>query len=462
MIRAYVDFSKVIREWDGFGVCFSNRNCMKSDIDPYLFKLDFQYLSKSNQNKIADLIFGSEGLRVGLIKTYINSYQLKKTNVKYNDGTTLNLSDFSFNPFDKSTQLFCDSAIDVSAKWGGTIRLLCTFTNPPEWMTKQNITGARDLDPTHRIDYACAMVAGIKILTNNSYPVHYLSMHYHGEEWGKWNNCGDSTNNKMYSLFWPPEQVADFLKLLRRILDKNGLLNIKLTPGETSNWLRFCDWGYSNAIIDDPLVLNSLGLLTSSDSAIFFNQNNIFAINSSGIDEIREKRPDLHAWFTSFHHIQDNPLSLLQIRQYIYNSKINSVFIGDVLNSESDDSSQSLFRTVNDTLFIPDSYYYLKLICRAGQPGMAVCQVACNILDIYIIGFSSNNTRNHNSFIILNTSMSEYELPIEIRGCSDSAFSIYRTSSFEKCLYLGIAHVKEGKIHFKIAPFSATAFYSSI
>ncbi len=461
MIRAYVDFSKTIREWDGFGISFLNSLCIKPDPVPSLFKSENNLIDENSFKKIAELIFGLDGLKISIIKTFISLSKQKQFSFHYNENDSVNKSEISFTPFDQETSTFCEMAYKASMSWGATIQLLCTFTNPPGWMTRQKITGGRDLDPSHRIDYAHIMAASIKYLLNNNLPVKYLSIHHHGEDWHKWDENGQKSNDLLYSLYWPPEQVADFIKLLRRMLDKNDLANIALTSGETC-CLRFTDWGYANAITEDPSVLESLGLISSCTSTIEFD-NKTIAVQSYGIDELQNKHPGLRLWITNDSYSSVDSQVLSQIRHFIYNSRTNAVFVGNLFNSATDlKESPFLFTYVNDNLSVSDSYYYLKILCRAGQSGMMICTVACNLPGVSLIAFSSNNTKNHDSFVILNACANEFLFPIEIRGSVNESFNVFRTSSFEKFINLGIVKVKEGKINFKITPFSATAFYGVI
>jgi hypothetical protein len=420
-------------------------------------------MSEFDQRKNAELLFGSSGLRLSIIKTFLNSNEQKQENIKYNESDPVSTNDISFKPFDNRTAEYCSSAMAASSQWGGELQMLCTFTNPPGWMTKQKITGGKDLEPSHRVDYARTMIACLKYLVERQYPIQYLSMHYHGEEWESWCEDGKTTDCSMFSLYWPPEQVVDFLKLLRRMLDKNGLAAIGLTSGEIGGWLRFADWGYSNAILDDPVAMESVGLLTSTSLITNSDTNHLVIVNSSGIDEIREKRTDIHAWFTALRPSIPDPFFLMQIRNLIYNSKVNAIILGDALDISCgcfDSSSVSV--STDNRSYVSEPFHYLKLLCRAGQPGTAICKAACNTKGASLIGFSGNTTKNHDTFIIINASEFEYDLPIEIRGSANGVFSVFRTSSLEMYQNLGNVHVKEGMIHFKAIPYSATAFYGSM
>lgn len=124
----------------------------------------------------------------------------------------------------------------------------------------------RDLDPAHRYDVAAYMIDWVRFLREEEgLPVRYLSLHNEGEDWERWPADGATRGwpGHDYNLYWPPEQVVDFLRFMRSMLDAAGLQEVGLTPGETTNWFRFAAWGYAGAIADDAGALANLGLITS-------------------------------------------------------------------------------------------------------------------------------------------------------------------------------------------------------
>ena len=60
-----------------------------------------------------------------------------------------------------------------------------------------------------------------------------------------------------HNMYWPPEQVTQFLKLMRPLLDACDMHDVGLSPGETTNWYRFAEWGYADAIAEDPEALRA-------------------------------------------------------------------------------------------------------------------------------------------------------------------------------------------------------------
>ena len=66
------------------------------------------------------------------------------------------------------------------------------------------------------------------------FPVQYVSLHNEGEDWMRWPLDGStaSTPNHDYNMYWPPEQVAEFVRMLRPMLDAQGMRDVGVAPGE--------------------------------------------------------------------------------------------------------------------------------------------------------------------------------------------------------------------------------------
>src|ERR1019366_8762787 len=126
-------------------------------------------------------------------------------------------------------------------------------------------------------------------------PVKYVSLFNEGEGWNRWppdgSTGGDLTHD--YNMWWPNNQIVDFLHFMRPMMDKEGLKDVGLTPGETSNWEAFGRW-YAPYYWADPVALKNIGLITSHGFGLGRG-----ATNSLGVDTLRHLRPELHAWNTS-------------------------------------------------------------------------------------------------------------------------------------------------------------------
>ncbi len=72
-IRAEVDFSRTLQEWDGFGFNYVE-TAHTSDMKEFNQEYGgFSLLDEKEKREIIDLVFGEEGLKVGLIKMFLGS-----------------------------------------------------------------------------------------------------------------------------------------------------------------------------------------------------------------------------------------------------------------------------------------------------------------------------------------------------------------------------------------------------
>lgn len=468
MFRVYVDFTKKIRPWDGFGLqyleTFDTPDVIRKPQDYGGFGL----LSSDNKNRVIQLLFGDDGPKPAIVRIFLDPFHLSTVqDTKITEDTLVDRTGFDHESSTIHTREFLSSALSAVREWGGTLKVIVNCPAPPFWMTKQNEISGRDLDPANRINYARYMVSWLKYLKEKvQIPVFAISIHNQGENLNFWDDDGhlNHKSQSMYNLFWAPEQINDFLSLLRRILDKNSLEDIVVTPGETTNFVHFHEWGYADTIADNPKAMESLGLITSNGLVNHTSGKLCNEWRSAGIDILRELKPELHAWVTSTTTSRNNPELAWEIHNHIYGSKVNAIISGNSThNVNKGPNYNSMISVKNDGSFeINPRYFYFTSICKAGQPGMSVCQVSSNSSDIFIIGFANNNSGNPDSFVVVNLSEKNLELPIEIRGSACSSFNVYRTSLDEKFIRLGAVPIREGKIHYNSAPQSVTSFLGTL
>ena len=439
MLRVHVDFSRKLRDWDGFGICFTD----KAVVDPEEY-----FPLKEHHQRFLREIFGQDGLRMGIVKMFIDPFRLNYCQQDSDEDRIVEIDEYRFYDLPLFHVQVALYALEVVRNWGGDLKIILSGLCPPAWMTRQKELSGRDLDPVNRIHYSRYLVAWARFLSvAEEIPVHCLSLHSRGELWQLWDSSGiPQYSNTGMNLYWSPEMVVDFLKLIRRQLDHNGLEHIGLSPGDTKNWGNFYDWGYADLILEDPLALNAVSLLTSN--ANLYGNSNDFC--SAGIDLIHERRPDLHAWVTVDELRKIGPGSIGDLYKLIYRTKVNAVIFSTAIGSK--DNSFAHYKDLS----------FLKPICKAGQPGMGVCQVGCNGSDISIIGFSGNSTLNTDSFVLINNDKLDWSVPVEIRGSASAKFSVYRTSASENFLRLSDVTVKEGKIHYLAPAKSVSGFYTII
>ena len=66
-----------------------------------------------------------------------------------------------------------------------------------------------------------------------------------------------------YNAYWRTDEVNEFIKVLSKELQNSGINDVGVTNGEPSNWTRFYNWGYAEALFDDKQALSDLALLTT-------------------------------------------------------------------------------------------------------------------------------------------------------------------------------------------------------
>ncbi len=463
----YVDFSRKISDWDGFGVNYVETS-QTPDYNSYPQDYGgFSILREEDRQKILDLIFGEDGLKPSIIKMFLDPFHQEAN--KISKGYSIDLSNYDHTTTTKWMRYFAKEGLKRTQARGEDLKIIVTLYGPPGWMTKQKFIRGRDLDPNHKIECAKYMVSWAKYLIEvEGLPVRYISLHNEGEDFHRWPKDGNSPNWEQghdYNMYWPPEQVVEFVKLVREILDANNLKDIGVTPGETSNWYRFSEWGYASSIADDPEAVASLGLITSHG---FYNPRfgrGYGDYRSVGNDILREKKPELHSWVTSSSWSKMDVDFIFEIKNHIYSAKVNGYIPWACIQRPSqwfkgDPNPGTAFRVYEDgTYSIEDGYYYYKQVSRAGQPGMAVVRTFTDDSDIAIIAFSSNGTKNKDNFVVLNLSEVEKELNIKILGSEINSFYVYRTSKEERYKSISNYTTKDGEIKYLAPPRSVTTFF---
>ena len=462
-VRTEVYFDQKIREWDGFGFNYvETAQTMDYDKDPQEYG-GFSLLDETERQEIIDLIFGEEGLKVGLVKMFYDPWHQAEPG----------------GPFDhkKSTQymrMFVREGLKKTRDRGADLQIITTLYGPPAWATKQKFLRGRDLDPAMKDDLCTYMIDWIKYLREEEgFPVKYISLHNEGEDWERWPRDGSHGNigeGHDYNMFWPPEQVIEFIKLMRDKMDEQGLGMVGVTNGEPSNWYRFSTWGYAEYLYRDEEALKKLGLITSHG---FYNggySNRWFGPHTSqGTDLLREKRPMLKAWVTSTSWSNMDAKNIKEMHGNIYSSKVNGIipwagiqrppqWVGGDPNPGS-----AITVKENGTYEIRRGYYFYKQVSRAGQPGMAVVRTMSMDSQVALIAFSSNGTGNPDAFVVVNWSNWDKQLSVKISGSASSSFEAFLTTEDEQFLYnpAGNFRVDDNVILFNSPKGSVTTFFGN-
>ncbi len=460
-VRAEVDFSFHLREWDGFGFNYVQvAQTLDYDEDPQEYG-GFSLLTEKERQEIIELVFGDDGLKPGVLKMFYDPWHQESP-----DG-----------PFDHehSTEwmrYFVREGLKRARARGDSITIFTTLYGPPPWATQQQFLRGRDLDPDQKYNLANYIINWVKWLREEEhFPIKYISLHNEGEDWTRWPADGLSGNigeGHDYNLYWPPEQVVDFLKFMRPMLDAEGLQDVGLTPGETTNWYRFSYWGYADAIASDPGALENLSLVTSHG---FYNGNygRWFGEHRSvGIDLLREKKPSLHAWVTSTSWSRMDADNLKEMHGNIYTAKVNSITPWAGIQRPvqwvgGDPNPGSAFQISEEGDYeVRRGYYYYKQICRAGQPGMAVTKTMAMDSEIAVIAFSRNGTHHPDAFILVNISQWDRKIKVKVKGGSSNTYDAFRTTDEEdRYKSLGTFTLDQDDIlEYEIPKRSATTFYA--
>ena len=466
-VSAEVDFSRTLQPWDGFGFNYVET---AHTYDMERFKQEyggFSLLDEGEKQEIIRMVFGEDGLKVGLVKMFLDPlHQLEPGGPFDHESTTENM------------RYFVREGLRLTRQNGRDLQIITTLYGPPGFTTLQKVYRGRDLDPVYTEAVADYMVDWVRFLrTEEKFPVNYLSLHNEGEDWRRWNQQGYTDNEGHdYNMFWPPAQVVEFVKLMPEKLKAAGLGEVEITPGETSNWYRFGTWGYVEALLRDREALDALGLITShgfysGNYGRWFGEH-----KSAGIDRLRAERPELHAWVTSTSWSNMDAFNIKEMHGNIYTAKVNAIIPWAGIQRPphwvgGDPNPGSAFTVDEDGSYrVRPGYYFYKQITRAGQPGMAVAQASAMDSEIALIAFASNGTGNPDSFVITNTGRWNRKIEVTILGSDARSFEAYRTSKSsdtqdidqikESYVPLEEVHADNGKIIYEAPPGSVTTFFA--
>ena len=456
-----IDFSNNLRTWDGFGFNYVET---AQTIDYTSNPTDyggFSIISEQSRKEIIDLVFGNEGLKMGVVKMFLDPFQQVKQGGAYDhETTTKNMRDFFRRGLDK-TRLR-----------GDDLTLITTLYGPPAYMTLQKTLRGRDLDPAHKVDLANYLINWAKFLKEEEkFPIKYISLHNEGEDWERWPLDGKDGNigkGHDYNLYWPAEQVIDFLKFTRPLLDKAELKDVWITNGEPTHWYRFSFWGHADALANDKAALKNLGIITSHGFYTGGYENRWYGSHTAvGTALVRSKIPGIHAWCTSTSWSNMDSRFVKEIWGNIYEAQVNGIIPWAGMQRPplwiGGDPNPGCAINVNEdgTYVVRPGYYFYKQVSRAGQPGMGIAHTISMDSEIPVIAFSSNKTKNSDAFVVVNTNFNkEKPVVIEIKGSKSNKFRAFRTNGDnEKYIEIGVFDVANGEITY-VAPInSATTFF---
>ncbi|MBD3241365.1 MAG: hypothetical protein GF331_12315 [Chitinivibrionales bacterium] len=467
MRQLRIEFDKTVRPWDGFGVNYvETAQTRDYDKDPQEYG-GFSTLTDTQRAEILDLTFGGDGLKPGLVKLFLDPFHQPSP-----DGASMTIDDDAFDheTTTKWMRYFVREGLRMTRERGADLEMLTDLYGPPGWTTKQKILRGRDLDPKHETDVAKYIAAWVRYLRDTEgFPVAYAGFHNEGEDWVRWPDDGTDSPNHLghdYNMYWSPDAVARFIPVLRQVLDHNGMRDVGVTPGETSNWTRFQMWGYADAIADSPKAVGSMGLITSHGFAGFGRGRWFADWRSTGIDTIQSIRPGMRAWVTSTSWSKMDVHFVWEVYNSIYCAKVNGIIPWACIQVPDrwyggDPNPGCAFRLDGKGNYeVLPGYYFYKQVCRAGQRGMQVARTRSNESGVAAIAFTGGETDNPDAFVVLNLDDTTHDIDIEVCGSVAESFDSWRTSPEELYEPQGVQQVKDGKLSYRAPGGSVTTFYA--
>lgn len=464
-IDVSIDFSKLLQDWDGFGVNYVEYP-MSRDYAKHPEEYGgFSTLSRQKREEILDLLFGEEGLKPGLLKMFLDPIHegLTKAGNDNDDPHRINMDGFDHETTTKWMRYFAHEGLKRTRARGADLQIVTTLYGPPPWTTLQKVMRGRDLDPAEKYELAEYMVSWVKYLKEEEkLPVKYISLHNEGEDIYRWPMDGSWSGYRRmdHNAYWHCTAVVDFLKIMRPMLDRHGLQDVGITPGETSSWDRFANWGYAYGIYQDEEALNNLGLITSHG----FGGADPKRQTDMGVSLLRVKRPELHAWTTSFSWGKMDMVFLDSIYQQIYKVGVNGIIPWAALQTLTwfggdPNPGTALFVDRKGGYEVKRGYHLYKHVTRAGQPGMKVAKTVSEDADVRLIAFSQNGTGNPDSFVVFQTGGYRIDLRIDVKGSRYKTFACYVTNPRDTYEPLEDYSLRKGAIECTIFPNAVMTFF---
>ncbi len=459
----HVKFDQQIREWDGFGFNYVE-TAQTPDYKEFPQEYGgFSLLDENEKSEIIDMIFGEDGLKVGLVKMFYDPFHQTEPGGVYDHENTT-----------KYMREFVRKGLAKTRSWGGDLNIITTLYGPPAYMTLQKVIRGRDLDPAHKEDLAKYLVNWVQFLREKEgFPVNYVSLHNEGEDWDRWPLDGKDPNighGHDYNLYWRPELVTEMMILTDKELNTVGLQDVGVTPGENTNWYRFSYWGYADAIAENKEALKAIGLITShgffsgSYDSRWFGDHNCM-----GTEMIRAKKPDLHAWVTSTSWSKMDTKNIKEMHDNIYSSRVNGIIPWAGIQRPvqwvgGDPNPGSAFTVHEDGSYeVRRGYYFYKQITRPGQPGTVICRTLSNETEVPVIAFAKGTSTGTDAFVVTNMNIKlDKPLVIIITGTDASKFKAFRTKEDESEKYteIGIFETKNGELFYTAPKGSVTTFFA--
>ncbi|MCW5977513.1 MAG: hypothetical protein KIT09_05525 [Bryobacteraceae bacterium] len=464
-VQAEVDFAQTLQDWEGFGVNYVEAAQTRDYHKRPQEYGGFSTLSEEKRQQILEMTFGPDGLKPAIVKMFLDPFHegMTESGNDNDDPRVLDMSRFDHQTTTRWMRYFVREGLKRTRARGADLQIITTLYGPPAWTTEQRFLRGRDLDPRKKEEVAEYMISWVKYLRDEEkFPVKYVSLHNEGECWNRWPVDGKSAGEAGhdYNLWWPSSQVVDFLRFMRPMMDRAGLQDVGLTPGETSNWEAFGRW-YAWFLYKDPAAMKNLGLLTSHGFGLGRQYT-----NSLGIDTLRLVRPDLRAWTTSMSFGKMDTTFVEMVRQNIYDAKVNALIPWAFIQTDDwtggdPNPGTAFWADGKGGYTVEPGYYLLKQLSRPGQPGTAVAHVSSSDPNVQLIAFAGNGSRHPDAFVIYNMGeRGSRQARVRIGGTRAEAFEGYISGFRKRYDSLGAFPVRDGGIECVVPAQAAITFFA--
>jgi O-glycosyl hydrolase len=458
-IPVEVDFSRHLQPWDGFGFNYVEAAQTRDYAAQPQDYGGFSHLSAEQREEIVRLVFGRDGLDVGILKMFLDPWHQAEPGGPFDHETTT-----------RHMLEFAEAGARLREEQGRDLTVLTTLYGPPPWATMQKHIGGRDLDPAQAENLIDYMLHWVEFLRGRGLEVRYLSLHNEGEDFYRWTfDTGEQRLEKFdYNAHWRPEEVNAFLETTAAEIARRGIEDLHVTNGEPSNWTRFYHWGYAAALRDDPDALRGLGLLTTHG---FINGDmrklSYATVQGLTTDLVREARPELHAWVTSMAWGEMDTVFVRMVQENIVAARANAVIPWSGVNHGpswigGDPTGGTAIRVHAAGRYeLTRGYFFYKQLTTAGHGGMAVAYSSAANPQVHTLAFAGADSAHPDAFVV-SDSVHIWGLPlaIRVRGTDARRFRAFRTTEDGKERYeaLGVFEVTDGVIAYDPPTGSTTTF----
>ncbi|TAE51297.1 MAG: hypothetical protein EAZ89_10380 [Bacteroidetes bacterium] len=391
-VPAEVDFSRRLRDWQGFGFTYTEALSTPDYSKKPQDYGGFQLLNERKRQQVLQMIFGEEGLKVSFLKVYLDPFhQAVQGGTFDHSSSTANL------------RYIAREGQRITRGRMGDFSIYTVLFAPPGWMTLQKQVRGRDLDPVYKPDLQLYITDWLRYLRDQEgLTLRGFSLHEGGEDWSRWDEDGLSDKPYPYSMYWSPELTTEFVRSLQPVFKTAGLQEVLISAGEPQSWQHFNRWGYADALLQDEKTFRALGFIAAGGG-------------EGTAAPLLEKRPELPAWSCAGEWGAMDVTFVQSIQEQIYVAQVSAyaprtgIYRPSQWAGSPKEASAAFLVREDSTYEVLRGYHYYKQVSRAGQAGMIVAAASAQSDELSLMAFGSNKTRHPDAFALINTGVNNPE-----------------------------------------------------